>query len=106
MNNTNTIHPIEFALAVVLASVESLLWIINELAGFHSQSTPVTSTTPVQTTPQTALAAHTQALRASLVADLQGLTKRQLQTLTGLRSSRFNKADLLRIATENLAHTH
>jgi hypothetical protein len=31
MNN----HPIEMALAITLASIQSLLWLINELAGFH-----------------------------------------------------------------------
>ena len=96
----NTIHPIEFALAVVLATVESALWLINELAGFHSQATPTPTVTPTpsQSTPR----ASTSRLRARMVADLQGLTKRQLQTLTGIKSSRYNKADLLRIATGSL----
>ena len=104
--NNNTIHPIEFALAVVLATVESILWLINELAGFHAQptvtTTPTVTTAPAQTTPQapTARLAPAQALQVAK------LTKRQLQTLTGIKSSRYNKAALLRIATENLAHTH
>lgn len=96
MTNTNTVHPIDFALAVVLASVDSLLWIINELAGFHAQ--PTVTPTPAQTTPQAA----TARLRAQMVAELQTATKRQLQTLTGIKSSRYNKAALLKIAIENL----
>jgi hypothetical protein len=112
MNNTNTVHPIEFALAVVLASIDALLWFINELAGFHAQptvtTTPATSTTPtVTTTPaQTTPQAPTTRLRAQMVAELQTATKRQLQTLTGVKSSRYNKAALLKIAIENLTHTH
>ena len=104
MNNSNTVHPIEFALAIVLASIDALLWLINELAGFHAQPTPATTpaptvtATPAQTTPQ----APTARLRAQMVAELQTATKRQLQTLTGLKSSRYNKAALLRIAIENL----
>ena len=104
--NNNSIHPIEFALAIILATVDSALWLINELAGFHSTptvtATPTVTPAPAQTTPQPA----TARLRARMVADLQGLTKRQLQTLTGVKSSRYNKAALLRIATENLTPTH
>jgi len=94
----NTIHPIEFALAVILATVDSALWLINELAGFHAQPTPAPTPAPTQTAPQstTARLAPAQALQVAK------LTKRQLQTLTGIKSSRYNKADLLRIATEKL----
>ena len=111
----NTIHPLDFALAIVIATIDSALWLINELAGFHAQPTPATQSTvtttpaPAQPTPRAA----TTRLHARMVADLQsrqtllqGLTKRQLQTLTGIKSSKYNKADLLRIATENLTHTH
>ena len=109
MNNSTTVHPIELALAVVLASVESLLWLINELAGFHSQPTPATTTAPVTATPapvQPTPQAATARLAPAEALQVAKLTKRQLQTLTGIKSSRFNKAALLRIATENLAHTH
>lgn len=102
MNNATTVHPIEFALAVVLASIDALLWLINELAGFHAQPTPTVTTTTAQPAPQS----PTARLRTQMIAELQTATKRQLQTLTGLKSSRYNKADLLRIATENLAPTH
>ena len=95
--NNNT-HPIEFALAIVLASIESLLWIINELAGFHSQpatrsprdlgSTNTTSTATVSTKPSI----------QPLFVELASLTKRQLQTMTGIKSSRYNKSQLQSIA--------
>ncbi len=100
MTNTTTatVHPIEFALAVILATIESVLWLINELAGFHTQTTPTPTATPSQT-PRKSAATR---LRTQMIADLQGLTKRQLQTLTGLKSSKYNKAALLKIATENL----
>ena len=101
MNNTT--HPIEFALAVVLATVDSILWIINELAGFHAQpttttTTPTVTTTPSQPTPQ----APTTRLAPAQALQVAKLTKRQLQELTGIKSSRYNKAALLRIATEKL----
>ena len=95
--NTNNTHPIEFALAIVLASIESLLWIINEIAGFHSQpatTTPKASAT-VSTKPSEPLA---RPFIQPLFTELASLTKRQLQTLTGIRSSRYNKLQLLSIA--------
>ena len=104
--NNNSIHPIEFALAIILATVDSALWLINELAGFHSTPTPTVTPTvtpaPAQTTPQ----APTTRLAPAQALQVAKLTKRQLQTLTGIKSSRYNKAALLRIATENLTPTH
>jgi len=102
---TNTIHPIEFALAVVLATVDSALWLINELAGFHAQTTPApaqTTPAPTPTPAQTAPQSTTARLAPAQALQVAKLTKRQLQTLTGIKSSRYNKADLLRIATEKL----
>ncbi len=34
--NKTTPHPIEVFLAILLATVESALWLINELLGFHT----------------------------------------------------------------------
>ena len=85
MNN----HPIEFALAVILASVESLLWVINELLGFHS--TPATAPEP---TPQAPVTAQTIESDAFILK----MTVKQLQVLTGIKSSRYNKARLIEYA--------
>lgn len=101
MTTTNTTtHPIDHALAIIIISIDALLWLINELAGFHSTTTTTTpapapaTPTVAPTTPQPVPAIKTPAI-----------TKRQLQTLTGIKSSRYNKADLLKIATEkNLIH--
>jgi hypothetical protein len=97
---STTTHPIEFALAIVLATVESALWLINELAGFHAQPTKKEITAPIVTPAQPTPQAPTARLATPQILQVANLTKRQLQTLTGLKSSRYSKADLLRIATE------
>ena len=43
MNNS---HPIDHALALLLVTFESVCWLINELAGFHSPSTAETADDP------------------------------------------------------------
>lgn len=91
----NSIHPIEFALAIVLSTIESALWLINELAGFHTTTTTAT----VTTAPAPVRIAH-KAPKPVATITTPTITKRQLQALTGIKSSRYNKADLLRIATE------
>ena len=106
--NTNNTHPIEFVLAIALTSIESLLWIINEFAGFHKHPATFTetndiidmtweefSTPTVSTKPSESLA---RPFIQPLFTELASLTKRQLQTLTGIRSSRYNKLQLLSIA--------
>jgi hypothetical protein len=95
MNNQQP-HPIEFALAIVLASIESLLWIINELAGFHNHPATTKATATVSTKP-TIQPQATPSIQP-LFTDLASLTKRQLQTLTGIKSSRYNKIQLQSIA--------
>ena len=89
-------HPVEIALAIVLASVESLIWLINEIAGFHKApaTAPVTAPAPAPVT----IAYKPAKITAAPVPT--NLTKRQLQALTGIKSSRYNKAALLKIATE------
>ena len=78
MNN----HPIEIALAITLASIESLLWLINELAGFHNQQ-PVTIPAPP----------HIQPL-----FHLQSYTVRQLRVMTNIKSKGIRKHQLLALA--------
>ena len=78
----NQVHPIEFALAIVLYTIEAALWIINELLGLH----------------ETAPAAPTAAPINPQVIYIQQMTKRQLQVHTGIKSSRYNKAQLQHIA--------
>ena len=46
MNNS---HPIDHALAALLITFESICWIINELAGFHSPLTAETVDDPRDT---------------------------------------------------------
>ena len=86
----NQVHPIEFALAVILSTVESVLWIINELLGLHV------------TAPETAPAALTTAPINPQVILIQQMTKRQLQVHTGIKSSRYNKAQLQQLALNRL----
>ena len=93
MNNTNTVHPIEFALAITLSSIESLLWIINELLGFHSTPAKATATA-TETTPQAPQTATTITPDTFILK----MTVKQLQAHTGIKSSRYNKARLIEYA--------
>ena len=90
MNNSN-LHPMDLALAVILASVDSLLWVINELLGLHTTEAALVSAQPALEEPT---AAHSQ----SSGPILHTYTKRQLQLLTGVKSSRYNKQALLELA--------
>lgn len=85
MNNTNTIHPIELALAITLSSFDALLWLINELLGFH-------------TAPETAPQAPQTAQTTSPDAFILSMTVKQLQAHTGIKSSRYNKQRLIEYA--------
>jgi len=86
----NNVHPIEFALAILLSTIESALWLVNELAGFHTTTTTTTTTSePTTTVPE--------APKPAASIKTPTITKRQLQALTGIKSSRYNKADLMRI---------
>lgn len=80
----NNLNPIDLALVVILASVDSLLWVINELLGLHAT--------------ETALEEPTTAPSPSSCPILHTYTKRQLQLLTGVKSSRYNKQALLELA--------
>ena len=88
MNNSN-LHPVELALAITLSSIDSLLWIINELLGFHTTDTQATETAP---------AAPTTAPITINREYILTLTVKQLQAHTGIKSSKYNKAALQSIA--------
>ena len=80
----NNLNPLDFALAVILASVDSLLWIINELLGLHAT--------------ETALEEPTRPSSPSSNPFILSLTVKQLQALTGITNSRVRKAQLQEIA--------
>ncbi len=85
----NNINPIDFALAICLATFEAVLWVINELLGYHVQATKkVTEQVTEQVKP------HVQPLHEALTE----LTVKQLRAITGIKSSRYNKADLVMVA--------
>lgn len=90
MNNSN-LHPIELALAITLSSIDSLLWIINELLGFHTTEVTLVSA-------QTAPAAPTTAPITINREYILTLTVKQLRAHTGIKSSKYNKAALQSIA--------
>ncbi len=98
----NNINPIDLALATCLAITEALLWVINELLGFHAQPE---AAEPALEAPTTAAKPalrvidprrRTQALRVYY----QQLTVKELQEYTGIKSSRYNKARLVECAIE------
>ena len=91
MNNTNQVHPIEFFLACLINLIEFICYIINEIAGFHAEeindSTIDTASVHSLTTTNTDYIDH-----------IYTLTVKQLQEITGIRSSRYRKADLQLLA--------
>ncbi len=87
----NNINPIDLALATCLAITEALLWVINELLGFHAQPEAAEPALRVIDPRR-----RTQALRVYY----QQLTVKELQEYTGIKSSRYNKARLVECAIE------
>ena len=79
MNLMKTNEPIELFLVALLALLEATCWLINELAGFHKPPKIVKPT--VQ----------------PLFSDLQALTVKQLRQLTGIKSSKVRKAELIQL---------
>ncbi len=102
----NNINPIDFALATCLATFEALLWVINELLGFHAQpeasepalAAPTTAAKPALGA--IAIVSHEEATQA-LREYYQQLTVKELQARTGIKSSRYNKARLIEYVIEN-----
>ena len=82
MNNQD-VHPVELFLAALIALFELICWTINELAGHHQ-----------------ATAAPAQATPAPSLQDLTALTVKQLQAITGVRTSRYRKSDLVQLAIQ------
>ena len=80
----NNLNPIDLALAVILASIDSLLWVINELLGLHAT--------------ETALEEPTRPTSPSSSPIILSMTVKQLQVLTGVTNSRVRKAQLQEIA--------
>ena len=88
MNNQ---HPIEIALAITLATIESVLWLINELAGFHNhKEAPAARSGAPAPTPQ-----QIKATRQQQYAELvETYTVKQLRQLTGITTRRVLKDEL------------
>ena len=90
----NNHHPIELALAASLSSIEALLWLINELLGFH---TPTATETVLQALYASPLSAGTTSHTGPTYSEdyILTLTVKQLRSITGIKTSRFNKAALI-----------
>lgn len=80
MNNS----PIDFFLAFLLFSFESACWLINRAAGFHDADYLLNKGKKK--------AVH---IYVAAIEQLDSMTKRQLQDLTGIKSSRYSKFDLV-----------
>ena len=80
MNNS----PIDFFLAFLLFSFESACWLINQAAGFHDDKYLY------EKAKKKIVSAFVDAAQKA-----DAMTKRQLQAVTGLRSSRYSKAELV-----------
>ena len=104
--NNNT-HPIELFIASLLYLVEGICYIINEIAGHHEEE--ITDTTIDTKSPKDLGSAtvHQVAQRPELslttintdyIEYVYSLTIKQLQHLTGIKSSRYRKADLIALA--------
>lgn len=101
MNKTITrvgVEPIELLLAALLGLFEFICWVINELAGHHAQQQP-TKEAPVPIRTE-AVENESKELDILPVAkfEIELMTVKQLRSLTGIRSSRYRKADLVAVA--------
>lgn len=76
-------HPIEIALAIALVAIESVLWLINELMGFHKHKDSVPTPHQIKSTRQQQY--------AELV---ETYTVKQLRALTGITTRRVLKDEL------------
>ena len=90
MNNHQQHHPIEVVLAITLALIESVLWLINELAGFHTHQGCCKQPQGQEPTPQAI-----QTIRHQQYAELvETYTVKQLRELLGITGKRVLKAEL------------
>jgi hypothetical protein len=92
--NNQQPHPIELALAITLSSIEALLWLINELLGFHTATATETVLQALYSSP---LSAGTASYTGPTYSKdyILTLTVKQLRSITGIKTSRFNKAALI-----------
>ena len=79
MNNQ---HPVELLLVALVLLAEGICWIINELTGGHNHTAPT----------------QQQPLVQPLFTELHDLTVKQLRVITGQRSSRLRKHQLIELA--------
>ena len=91
MNNTT--HPIELLIVALLAFIEGICWVINELAGFHGSKEAATVTAPTSPPPS-----PPSPFIQPFFTELQAFTVKQLREHTGFTSSRYRKADLIQLA--------
>ena len=92
--NNNT-HPIEVALVACLFLLEAIAWVINELTGGHKQQAQVKTATALQPQPQQQ---QQPPFIQPLFTELQQLTVKQLRVITGQKSSRLRKHQLIQLA--------
>ncbi len=98
--NDHDVHPIELFLAALINLFEFICYIINDIAGHHQPNnasgdqTTTTTPAPIKTTTTTPATPQTN----PLFIQLQSLTIKQLQAITGIKSSRYRKSDLILIA--------
>ena len=76
-------HPVELLLVALVLMAEGICWIINELTGGHN--------TPPKQQQQ-------KPFIQPLFIELQDLTVKQLKAITGQRSSRLRKQQLIQLA--------
>ena len=92
------VHPIELFLAALLSLVEGICWVINEVSGSHAKPT-----TKEETSPTTWSGGESPEVAIEQFNDyIHGLTLRQLREVTGVKSSRYRKADLRQLAMASL----
>ena len=87
MNN----HPIELFIASLLNLIEFTCYIINEIAGHHQEEVN-------DSTIDTASVHSLTTNNTDYIDYVHTLTIKQLQQLTGIKSSRYRKADLQLLA--------
>ncbi len=85
-------------LASLLGLFEFICWTINEVAGHHAQQQVKEASRPKRIgAPESAPAVENDDSEPD-VSPIELMTVKQLRTLTGIRSSRYRKADLVAVA--------
>ena len=92
-------HPIELFIASLLNLLEFTCYIINEIAGFHKEEitdSTIDTASVHQVAQRPGLSLTTS--NTDYIEYVYSLTVKQLQQLTGIRSSKYRKADLQLLA--------